>query len=74
MTTKDHQHYAGWSSRRLAPGVAHIHEPPERKGPAHSFALPHYWSADQFNILILPAALGLVGVLGAILCSLLHWN
>jgi hypothetical protein len=74
MTTTDHKGYAGWSSRGSAPFISGIQDNRIRKAPARGLALPDHGCADPFTILILPAALGLVGVLGAVLCSLTHWN
>lgn len=72
MITTAHRVYAG-------PGV-HAPTMASRSGlrrepaHAHSFALPRHWSSDPFTVLILPVAIAVIGVFGAILCCLVQWD
>lgn len=71
MITTAHKIYAGPGApapprgNRFGPRMTHA---------AHGFALPRHWDSNPFTVLVLPAAIALIGVLGAILCSLVQWD
>ena len=74
MTTIAHKHYAGTGGVAAGPQAREIYQLHMRPSRAHSFSLPKHWVADRMTVLLLPAAIALVGVLGAILCSLVPWQ
>jgi hypothetical protein len=74
MSTIAHKIYAGSGARGPAPLVGKSYGARMNNARAHSLSLPKHWVADRMTILLLPAAIALVGVLGAVLCSLVASN
>lgn len=74
MSTLAHKFYAGSGVHATPPQIAQSYGPGMAKARAHNFSLPKHWVGDEVTILLLPAAIALVGVLGAIICSLVEWN
>jgi hypothetical protein len=74
MSIIAHKFYAGSGAHWPGPLVGKSYAARMSNARAHGSSLPKHWVADRMTVLLLPAAIALMGVLGAILCSLVRWN
>ena len=73
MLTNSHKTHAGPGAPIAAPVIASRYASRKKGAQLLSFALPKDWSFDRGAILILPAAIALVGLLAGILCWFIRW-